>query len=108
MDVMGLLMLFRQDPNAALGKILKLPIKKYFTQTLSYQNLGKTIAVLSNFLALQLYYSKRTRSMLRKTIHTLLFGFTFFGLIVVLAMLFVKMKFHKKENQAAQQRNQLN
>jgi len=54
-----------------------------------------TIAALTASLGVQLAASKRTRSMLKRTLHTMMFGCTFFGLIIVIGILLVKMKLNK-------------
>ena len=96
LDIMSLVMMLNRDPKAVLAKMMKLPIKEFFTTGLSYKQLHLTVSVLTLALSTQLYYSKRTRSMLKRTFHTLAFGCTFFGLIITLTILYVKYKILNK------------
>ena len=95
-DIMGLLM--SGDPQAIIRQMMKLPIKNFFKKGISYKNLTQTVFVFSLVLLLQLKYSKRSRSMALRMCHTLMFGVTFFGLLITVAILFVKYKLHKKSN----------
>ena len=77
---------------------MKLPIKNFFKKGISYKNLSQSVFVFSLVLLLQLKYSKRSRSMALRLCHSLMFGVTFFGLIITVAILFVKYKMHNKPN----------
>ena len=101
---MGLIM--SGDHNAIIGKILKLPIKQFFMNGIRYRNLQKAVFAFAFVLGLQLKYSRRSRSMALRLCHSLVFGCTFFGLIITVIILLVKYNMHNRSSAAAASQRQ--
>lgn len=94
LDIMGILM--SKDPKAAITKMMKLPIKKFFKTGLPTPKLQKLVAVFAFAMGAQLVYSKRSRTMALRLLHKILFGVTLFGLLVLVGLLVLKQKMQDK------------
>ena len=90
--------LMSKDPKAALGRMMKLPIKKFFRTGISSAQLHKLVGGFAFILGVQLVYSKRSRSMAARLLHKLFFGIAFFGFIIPLGILLLKQKMKSKTN----------
>ena len=96
LNVMQMVTMLRTNPKGLVQEVLRLPLKQLFWKRIRYRNLRSLIVIFTVALALQLRFSRRARSHAKRMSLALFFGVTFFGFLATVALLFIKLKLHKK------------
>lgn len=72
-----------------------MPIKRLFWKGIRYRNLRRALYVFGALLAIVMRFSKRARRYAVRVTVVLLFGAIYFGLLLTLAALGIKLWMHK-------------
>lgn len=101
-----LIQLGLRNPKALIREVLRLPLKRLFWKGIRYRGLNKAFFLLGILFALQMKYSNRARTYAKRVTNVLMFSVTFFGLLICLVVLFIKLKLHKNHSAIQRQASQ--
>lgn len=97
---MNFVKLVRENPQAAIKKLMQLPITSFFN-ALSYKSIVYAGLSFTFLFGLQLKLSRRARQWTKSLVHLIFYGFTFAGLILIALIYLIKLRVDAKKKKEA-------